>query len=231
MIKFENVYFQYSQQQPVLKDINLRIEDNEKIGILGESGAGKSTLGGLLLGEVKPTKGQITTSSRRILPVFQHAIESFDRQYTIQQSLEEPLLYYKKVKKSDLNKRITTIMDSFHLSHQLLKKYPKDISGGQLQRLNIIRTLLAEPDILLFDEITSNLDVIAEQKVIDFLMQIEDYENKTMIVISHDLSVLQRLTERIVVLKDGLIVDDFKTSELFALNRHEYTQLLIETFE
>ena len=84
---------------------------------------------------------------------------------------------------------------------------------------------------MICDEITSNLDVIAEQKVIDFLLKSEIDIPQTMIVISHDLSVLQRLTNRIIVLKDELIVDDFKTNELFDSERNEYTKLLIETFE
>ena len=165
------------------------------------------------------------------MPIYQHAFESFDRHYTIQQSLEEPLIYYNKVKTSFIKEQILNYLDAFHLSHQLLQKYPNEVSGGQLQRLNIIRTLLAQPDILICDEITSNLDVIAEQKVIDFLLKSEIDIPQTMIVISHDLSVLQRLTNRIIVLKDELIVDDFKTNELFDSERKEYTKLLIETFE
>lgn len=143
------------------------------------------------------------------MPIYQHAFESFDRHYTIQQSLEEPLIYYNKVKTSFIKEQILNYLDAFHLSHQLLQKYPNEVSGGQLQRLNIIRTLLAQPDIL-----KSEIDI-----------------PQTMIVISHDLSVLQRLTNRIIVLKDELIVDDFKTNELFDSERNEYTKLLIETFE
>ena len=97
------------------------------------------------------------------MPIYQHAFESFDRHYTIQQSLEEPYLL-QKVKASFIKEQILNHLDAFHLSHQLLQKYPNEVSGGQLQRLNIIRTLLAQPDILICDEITSNLDVIAEQK-------------------------------------------------------------------
>ncbi|MRE42533.1 peptide ABC transporter ATP-binding protein, partial [Klebsiella quasipneumoniae] len=90
---------------------------------------------------------------------------------------------------------------------------------GQLQRLNIIRSLLAQPDILVCDEITSNLDVMAEQNVINILLNEKNIQNKTLIVISHDLSVLQRLTNRIIVIKDGQIVDDFKSKDLFSHQR------------
>ena len=121
------------------------------------------------------------------MPIYQHAFESFDRHYTIQQSLEEPL-FITKVKASFIKEQILNHLDAFHLSHQLLQKYPNEVSGGQLQRLNIIRTLLAQPDILICDEITSNLDVI-EQKVIDFLLKSEIDIPQTMIVISRFISV------------------------------------------
>lgn len=231
MIRLQNVYYEYSKNHPVLNGINLDIKENEKVGILGESGAGKTTLVKLILNEIKSIRGKVNVDSKRVLPIYQHAFESFDRHYTIQQSLEELLIYYNKVKTSFIKEQILNYLDAFHLSHQLLQKYPNEVSGGQLQRLNIIRTLLAQPDILICDEITSNLDVIAEQKVIDFLLKSEIDIPQTIIVISHDLSVLQRLTNRIIVLKDELIVDDFKTNELFDSERNEYTKLLIETFE
>lgn len=231
MIRFENVNYEYSKNYPVLNGINLEIKENEKVGILGESGAGKSTLVKLILNELKPISGKVTVDSRQVLPIYQHAFESFDRQFTIQQSLEEPLIYFNKVKASNIKAHILNHLDAFNLSHHLLQKYPNEVSGGQLQRLNIIRTLLAQPKILVCDEITSNLDVIAEQKVIDFLLETKVDVPQTMIAISHDLSVLQRLTNRIVVLKDGIIVDDFKTHQLFNSDRHAYTKLLIDTFE
>ena len=116
------------------------------------------------------------------------------------------------------------------MSTDLITKFPQEVSGGQLQRLNIIRSLLAQPDILVCDEITSNLDVMAEQNLINILLN-ENIQNKTLIVISHDLSVLQRLTNRIIVIKDGQIVDDFKSKDLFSHHRHPYTKLLIQTYE
>ena len=97
MIRLQNVYYEYSKNHPVLNGINLDIKENEKIGILGESRAGK-TLVKLILNEFKSIRGKVTVDSKRVLPIYQHAFESFDRHYTIQQSLEEPLIYYKKLK-------------------------------------------------------------------------------------------------------------------------------------
>ncbi|MBF2170959.1 ABC transporter ATP-binding protein [Staphylococcus epidermidis] len=231
MIQFDHVDYSYHQKQPVLKDINISIQRGEKIGVLGESGAGKSTIGSLILGQLKPTKGKISIDSGKVLPIFQHATESFDRQFTIEQSLREPLLFYRQLIPQNIKNIILNYLIEFNLSTDLITKFPQEVSGGQLQRLNIIRSLLAQPDILVCDEITSNLDVMAEQNVINILLNEKNIQNKTLIVISHDLSVLQRLTNRIIVIKDGQIVDDFKSKDLFSHQRHPYTKLLIQTYE
>ncbi len=232
MILINHASFAYHKKTPIfLKDINLRIDQGEKVGVLGESGAGKSTLGSIILGQHIPTKGNIIIQSKKVLPIFQHAIESFDCQYTIQHSLEEPLNFYRHLKSNDIQETILKYLNKFNLSSHLLKKYPSEVSGGQIQRFNIIRSLMAQPDILVCDEITSNLDVFAEQNVINILKEEEEVKSKTIIVISHDLSVLQRLTQRMIVLKNGKIVDDFVNKDLFSNQRHPYTKLLIQTFE
>lgn len=229
MIQFDHVDYSYLLKQPVLKDINISIQRGEKIGVLGESGAGKSTIGSLILGQLKPTKGKISIDSGKVLPIFQHATESFDRQFTIEQSLREPLLFYRQLIPQNIKNIILNYLIEFNLSTDLITKFPQEVSGGQLQRLNIIRSLLAQPDILVCDEITSNLDVMAEQNLINILLNEKNIQNKTLIVISHDLSVLQRLTNRIIVIKDGQIVDDFKSKDLFSHQRHPHTKLLIQT--
>ena len=130
----------------------------------------KSTIGSLILGQLKPTKGKIIINSSKVLPIFQHATESFDRQFTIEQSLREPLLFYRQLKPQNIKNIILNYLIEFNLSTDLITKFPQEVSGGQLQRLNIIRSLLAQPDILVCDEITSNLDVMAEQNVINILL-------------------------------------------------------------
>ena len=231
MIQFDHVDYSYLLKQPVLKDINISIQRGEKIGVLGESGAGKSTIGSLILGQLKPTKGKISIDSGKVLPIFQHATESFDRQFTIEQSLREPLLFYRQLIPQNIKNIILNYLIEFNLSTDLITKFPQEVSGGQLQRLNIIRSLLAQPDILVCDEITSNLDVMSDQSLINILLNEKNIQNKTLIVISHDLSVLQRLTNRIIVIKDGQIVDDFKSKDLFSHQRHPHTKLLIQTYE
>ncbi|HDA0833623.1 TPA: ATP-binding cassette domain-containing protein [Staphylococcus aureus] len=121
-------------------------------------------------------------------------------------------------------------LSNFDLDSQLLSNYPNEVSGGQLQRFNVMRSLLAQPRVLICDEITSNLDVIAEQNVISILKEQTIANLNHLVVISHDLSVLQRLVNRIIVIKDGAIVDDFETVELFNSDRHPYTKELTQAF-
>ena len=140
MIQFDHVDYSYLLKQPVLKDINISIQRGEKIGVLGESGAGKSTIGSLILGQLKPTKGKISIDSGKVLPIFQHATESFDRQFTIEQSLREPLLFYRQLIPQNIKNIILNYLIEFNLSTDLITKFPQEVSGGQLQRLNIIRS-------------------------------------------------------------------------------------------
>ncbi|TBW74698.1 ATP-binding cassette domain-containing protein, partial [Staphylococcus capitis] len=131
MIQFDHVDYSYLLKQPVLKDINISIQRGEKIGVLGESGAGKSTIGSLILGQLKPTKGKISIDSGKVLPIFQHATESFDRQFTIEQSLREPLLFYRQLIPQNIKNIILNYLIEFNLSTDLITKFPQEVSGGQ----------------------------------------------------------------------------------------------------
>ncbi|HAR5534055.1 TPA: ABC transporter ATP-binding protein [Staphylococcus aureus] len=217
MIELKHVTFGYNKKQMVLQDINITIPDGENVGILGESGCGKSTLASLVLGLFKP--------------VFQHPLTSFNPDWTIETSLKEALYYYRGLTDNTAQDQLLLQhLSTFELNAQLLTKLPSEVSGGQLQRFNVMRSLLAQPRVLICDEITSNLDVIAEQNVINILKAQTITNLNHFIVISHDLSVLQRLVNRIIVLKDGMIVDDFAIEELFNVDRHPYTKELVQAF-
>lgn len=231
MIELKHVTFGYNKKQMVLQDINITIPDGENVGILGESGCGKSTLASLVLGLFKPVKGEIYLSDNAVLPIFQHPLTSFNPDWTIETSLKEALYYYRGLTDNTAQDQLLIQhLSTFELNAQLLTKLPSEVSGGQLQRFNVMRSLLAQPRVLICDEITSNLDVIAEQNVINILKAQTITNLNHFIVISHDLSVLQRLVNRIIVLKDGMIVDDFTIEELFNVDRHPYTKELVQAF-
>lgn len=231
MIELKHVTFSYNKKNTILNKISLSIADGENVGILGESGNGKSTLAALLLGLLKPTNGEIYISDDAVLPIFQHALTSFNPDWTMKASLKESLKYYRGIKADDNQRELLLQhLSSFDLNAQLLSNYPNEVSGGQLQRFNIMRSLLAQPRVLICDEITSNLDVIAEQNIISILKEQTIANLNHLVVISHDLSVLQRLVNRIIVIKDGAIVDDFAIEELLNVDRHPYTKEIVQAF-
>ncbi|MCZ4924221.1 ATP-binding cassette domain-containing protein [Staphylococcus aureus] len=177
------------------------------------------------------TEGEIYLSDNAVLPIFQHPLTSFNPDWTIETSLKEALYYYRGLTDNTAQDQLLLQhLSTFELNAQLLTKLPSEVSGGQLQRFNVMRSLLAQPRVLICDEITSNLDVIAEQNVINILKAQTITNLNHFIVISHDLSVLQRLVNRIIVLKDGMIVDDFAIEELFNVDRHPYTKELVQAF-
>ncbi|WP_436854342.1 ATP-binding cassette domain-containing protein [Staphylococcus caeli] len=232
MIQLKNLNYRIKQQY-ILKNINLNIESNEVIGIVGESGSGKTTLMQIILGLIHPTDGTYTSDKYRILPIFQHAYDSFNPKFKMKQSIAEAIKYQQQVDESQIYKRLSMLMEHMQLDEQMLNKYPEALSGGQLQRFNTIRTMMLEPDIIIGDEMTASLDVIAEQRMIHVL---REYYTKTadshkgLILISHDIAFLNQIVERMIVMKNGEIVDDFHIQDLFAQQRHAYTKALLSIY-
>lgn len=229
MIECKRVTFNYNKHT-VLHDINLTFSSQQKIGIVGESGSGKTTLAHLILGMLKPTAGEINKHGLTMLPIFQNAYDSFNPKRTIQQSMDEAIKYYYQDATKVLTQRLDELLVLMGLDSNLLKRRPEELSGGQLQRLNMIRSFVLEPDILICDEITANLDVISENKMKDILEHYHQLTRKGLMIISHDIAFLQALVDRIVVLKDGYIVDDFMVKEMFADSRNAYTKKLLSLY-
>lgn len=229
MIECKRVTFNYNKHT-VLHDINLTFSSQQKIGIVGESGSGKTTLAHLILGMLKPTAGEINKHGLTMLPIFQNAYDSFNPKRTIQQSMDEAIKYYYQDATKVLTQRLDELLVLMGLDSNLLKRRPEELSGGQLQRLNMIRSFVLEPDILICDEITANLDVISENKMKDILEHYHQLTRKGLMIISHDIAFLQALVDRIVVLKNGYIVDDFMVKDMFADSRNAYTKKLLSLY-
>ncbi|MCS4486288.1 ATP-binding cassette domain-containing protein [Staphylococcus americanisciuri] len=229
MIKMTHIYFSY-KHIPILKDINLTIKYGETIGIVGESGSGKTTLAYLMLGLLQHDKGYISKNHTNILPIFQHPYHSFNPKLKIKTSLNEPIKYDKSLNSKTIYQRMETLMQEMQLNKKLLEHFPEELSGGQLQRFNTLRTLMLEPDMLICDEITSSLDVLAEQRMIHILKNYYERTNKGMILISHNIAFLKQIVNRMIVMKNGEIMDDFSVDQLFSQQRHPYTKQLISMY-
>ncbi|AID02446.1 ATP-binding cassette domain-containing protein [Staphylococcus xylosus] len=229
MINISNLNFKYGQT-PILNNINLTIQSDEIVGIVGESGSGKTTLAQIILGLLPVPQEQYTNNNFRLLPIFQHAYDSFNPKFKISKSLEEAIKYHRDSNSYEVRQRMHILMKNMYLDEKLLNRFPDQLSGGQLQRFNTIRTLMLAPDMLVCDEITASLDVIAEQSMIGVLKQYYADTHKGMLLISHDLAFLNQIVERLIVMKNGEIIDDFNIKFLFDKQRHEYTKQLLAIY-
>ncbi|EQA5986834.1 ABC transporter ATP-binding protein [Staphylococcus pseudintermedius] len=229
MIKLEHITVQY-KEVTALDDVSLAVGPHEIMGIVGESGSGKSTLAHVMLGELRAQRGQVTSTFQRVLPILQHASYAFNPKMTIARALNEALAYEASQRQAHQHYR-DELMASMGLSHELMKRYPNALSGGQLQRFNVIRTLMLQPDLLICDEITANLDVIAEHRMAQQLKRHVERTHCAMVVISHDLAFLQKWVSRIVVMYQGRVVDAFPIEALFDEARDDYTKALLSVYE
>lgn len=221
--------------------LTLSVCQGETLGIVGESGCGKSTLARMLVGLVEPTTGTIEIEGaaldnadpaefgKRIQYVFQDPISSLNPRKTIRQIMEAPLKRLHRMPAAERRKRISEIFDSVNLREEFLDRYPHEFSGGQAQRIGIARALAAQARILILDEPVSALDVSVQAQVLNLLADLRTKFGLTYLFISHDLAVVEAVSDRIAVLYFGSVVEMGPAEEVFAAPRHPYTKLLAES--
>ena len=216
-----------------LQHVDFDLYQAEILGIVGESGSGKSTLLKVISGIEKPDSGRLyhqekeytgsgpEKTGRFLQMVFQDAYGSFDPKMNMEKSLKEGT--------SSDRKEIIRVIGEVGLSEELLSRRPRHLSGGQCQRMSIARALLSHADVLLCDEITSALDVTTQAQVIKLLMEIRDAENLSIILVSHDLALVSMICDRIMVMKDGIVVEEGKTEDVITRPSDEYTRKLLNS--
>ena len=221
--------------------ITLSVRKGETLGIVGESGCGKSTLARMLVGLLKPTSGTIEIEGeafatadpaafgRRIQYVFQDPLSSLNPRKTIRQIMEAPLKRLHNMPAEARKERIAEIFDSVNLREEFLDRYPHEFSGGQAQRIGIARALAASARILILDEPVSALDVSVQAQVLNLLADLRAAFDLTYLFISHDLAVVEAVSDRIAVLYFGSVVELGPAEEVFATPRHPYTRLLADS--
>lgn len=224
-----------------VRPISFEVATGETLGIVGESGCGKSTLARMLVGLLEPTEGTIEIEGkaldnadpaafgRLIQYMFQDPVSSLNPRKTIKQIMEAPLKRLYGMGKAERDKRIDEIFDSVNLRPEFLERYPHEFSGGQAQRIGVARALAAAPRIIILDEPVSALDVSVQAQVLNLLRDLKGEFNLTYLFISHDLAVVEAVSDRIVVLYFGSVVEIGKAEEVFANPRHPYTKLLADS--
>ncbi len=224
ILKIENLSKSYGKQQ-VLSDINIELNENECLGIMGESGSGKSTLAKLLVRLEKEhtgtiiyedinyenlTNNDILKLNKEIQFVFQSSLNAVNPRYTVEKIMLEPLeIHQKDMTKEKKIEKIISMLKQVGLSEDYLKHNPRNLSGGQLQRVCIARALILEPKIIIFDESLSGLDPLIQVQILELLAKLKDEWNLTYILISHDFEACYYLCDKIVLFKNGKLVKTF----------------------
>jgi oligopeptide/dipeptide ABC transporter ATP-binding protein len=227
-----------------LSDITLDIRRGEILGVVGESGCGKSTLARLLVGLDRPTSGTIRFRSedvaaaaahepralaRKVQLVFQDPVSSLNPRKTIRTILEAPLIHLRGLDRSAAKRRLNELMDAVTLRPEFLERYPHEFSGGQAQRVGIARALAADPELIVLDEPLSALDVSVQAQVLNILDYLKRNLSLTYVFISHDLSVVESISDRVAVLYFGRIAEIGRADAIFRNPRHQYTKLLLKS--
>ncbi|HZC25750.1 MAG TPA: ATP-binding cassette domain-containing protein [Actinopolymorphaceae bacterium] len=222
--------------------LTLEVRQGETLGLVGESGSGKSTVARLLLGLLAPSSGRVVFDGkdlagvpRRELPglrrrmqmVFQNPYGSLLPHYSAAGNVMEPLRLHRRGDKADRRARALELLDLVGVGRRFADLYPRQFSGGQQQRIAIARALALEPDLLVCDEPTSSLDVSIQAQILTLLLDLRAELGLTCVFISHNLAVVERLADRVAVMRDGRVVEEGRTAALFADPRDAYTRELL----
>ena len=225
-----------------VQDVSFEIAQGEVLGLVGESGSGKSTTGRLILRLIEPTAGQVFYADKPVftLPkdamrelrremqiVFQDPYGAFNPRLTVGAIIGEALQLRGINNRQERTREVARFLEMVQLPTHYQTRYPHEFSGGQRQRIGTARALAVEPKFIVADEPVSALDVSTQAEIVNLLLDLQQRLNLTMLFISHDLSVVKVLCDRIAVMKSGEIVETGSSNELFANPQHPYTQELL----
>ena len=222
--------FSRGKSVQVLKDVNLTIGRGEVLGLVGESGSGKSTLAKSILGMTE-SQGEILHHSRRPQMVFQDPYSSLNPAFTIRRIVEEPLRIYGKYDAPERKRRVREMLRLVELPEECLRARPAELSGGQRQRVSIATALIQRPRFLIADEPVSALDVTIQAQILKLLKDLRNELDLSYLFISHDLNVVYQLCDRVLVMKQGRIVEQGTVDDIFDHPREEYTRQLLAAAE
>jgi oligopeptide transport system ATP-binding protein len=229
-------------QVKAVDDVSLSIKRGETVGLVGESGCGKSTLGRALIRLYEPTSGEVTFNGRNFLGlsgeelrnerrnmqmIFQDPYAALDPRMTVGQILSEPFEIHGILKSEERREKVKQLLETVGLKASHVNRYPHEFSGGQKQRICIARALALEPSLVICDEPVSALDVSIQAQILNLMKELQQKFNLTYVFISHDLSVVEHLCDRIAVMYLGKIVEIAPREELFRNPQHPYTRALI----
>ena len=227
-----------------VENINFEIPEGEILGLVGESGSGKTTLGRSIIRLIEPSEGEILYNNNNIMNfnnkemralrkefqiIFQDPFASLDPRKKIFDIIAQGLKIHTSMNREEVNKKVISTIKEVGLQEEHLGRYPHEFSGGQRQRIGIARALVLNPKFIIADEPVSALDVTIQAQILNLILELKEKYSLTILFISHDLSVINQIADKVMVMYLGHIVEMASTKNLFSNPRHPYTKSLIET--
>ena len=224
-----------------LKDINFDIKEGEVVSLIGESGSGKTSISKIIVALLK-AKGQILFKGMDILEnpkkingkiqmIFQSPYSSLNPKYKIKDIILEGIIYQKVLKKEEnIDEYLLNILNEVGLDKEVLNKYPHELSGGMKQRVGIARAVAVKPDLIIADEILTALDALTQIQILELFQKLKENKKISYLFISHDINVVKKISDRLLIIKDGEIIESGSKEKIFSKPEKEYTKKLIEIF-
>ena len=243
-LSVRNVDASYSGVVKVLDNVTVRLPRGRTVAVVGESGSGKSTLARAITGLLPPTRGENLFNGkalpkalkdrdkdtlRRIQMIYQSADTSLNPRQTIRDIIGRPLEFYHGVKGAARDRRVAELLDAIELDESYIDRLPTELSGGQKQRISIARALAAQPDIIICDEVTSALDQIVQEEILTLLMKLQKETNVSYLFITHDIATVRAISDEIVVMHQGKVVQQGPKTQVLNPPHPPYTELLLSS--
>ncbi len=244
VLNIRNVDASYSGVVKVLDNVTVRLPRGRTVAVVGESGSGKSTLARAITGLLPPSRGDISFNGkplpralkdrdkdtlRRIQMIYQSADTSLNPRQTIRDIIGRPLEFYHGIRGAARDRRVAELLDAIELDESFIDRLPTEVSGGQKQRLSIARALAAEPEIIICDEVTSALDQIVQEEILTLLMKLQKDTNVSYLFITHDIATVRAISDEIVVMHQGKVVQQGPKSQVLNPPYPPYTELLLSS--
>ncbi|MGV3150850.1 Glutathione import ATP-binding protein GsiA [Sarcina ventriculi] len=244
LLEVKNIEFSYGRRKlkrnnaNILKNVSFSLNEGECLGLIGESGSGKSTLGRIILGLEKQQKGTITFNGvlnrdvwqKELNVVFQDYTTSVNPRFKVIDIIKETLLE-KKLNREELEKKVIEVLEQVGLNKDYLYRYPHELSGGQLQRVCIARAISQKPKFILLDEAISSLDVSVQVQVLDLLIELKEKYNLSYLFITHDLSAVTYICDKVMFLKNGEIIEKIDDIKDLKYVKSEYSRALLDSVD